>query len=449
MEVVNDDDVLDNDDGLPGMESVEEFKTVDVEQRRKTPSVEALTNSEINRIQEYLHTINRPTWHRGPPSNLGDAEHGKLKAEQWRSSIEFDLPVILCRLWGPGNAQTNDNEINLRREKLAHCTMLLGMAIQWGTSQVTSEHHACQYKKYMTTYLECLQAIFPELAWRPNHHASLHIDYFLRRYGPMHGWWMFPFERIIGTLQDTNTNHKIGRLDTLNIPITDMRTGELEKTMLMTFCAAAKVKALMQHPEAPRIVRDANYVLQQCCGTAGRGTFATEISILDTATEETNALKWSVDSSPKEVNPPADIQRALIAASVGLEPNQKLEMFSRCNVLGIKYATRAVSRRDGSIFLKGPRQPLPAVIEHIFAVPSKDGEKKYYIATRKHLPVPQGVLDPFPAYKDFGAGLWSDEYATDLEVVPLVGNIFCHAISMPWEDGVVVMKPLDKVNSAA
>jgi hypothetical protein len=58
-------------------------------------------------------------------------------------------------------------------------------------------------------------------------------------------------------------------------------------------------------------------------------------------------------------------------------------------------------------------------------------------------------LDPFPAYKDFGAGLWSDEYATDLEVVPLVGNIFCHAISMPWEDGVVVMKPLDKVNSAA
>ncbi|KIJ09587.1 hypothetical protein PAXINDRAFT_87272, partial [Paxillus involutus ATCC 200175] len=44
-----------------------------------------------------------------------------------------------------------------------------------------------------------------------NHHASLHMNEFLLRYGPMHGWWMFPFERIIGTLQKTNTNHKIGK----------------------------------------------------------------------------------------------------------------------------------------------------------------------------------------------------------------------------------------------
>jgi hypothetical protein len=26
----------------------------------------------------------------------------------------------------------------------------------------------------------------------------------------MHGWWMFPFERIIGALQKTNMNYKIG-----------------------------------------------------------------------------------------------------------------------------------------------------------------------------------------------------------------------------------------------
>jgi hypothetical protein len=31
------------------------------------------------------------------------------------------------------------------------------------------------------------------------------------RYGPVHGWWMFPFERVIGALQKTNTNYKIGK----------------------------------------------------------------------------------------------------------------------------------------------------------------------------------------------------------------------------------------------
>ncbi|KIK78949.1 hypothetical protein PAXRUDRAFT_162629 [Paxillus rubicundulus Ve08.2h10] len=62
----------------------------------------------------------------------------------------------------------------------------------------------------MKAYLECVKTIFPEISWQPNHHASLHLDEFLHMYGPMHGWWMFPFERVIGSLQKTNTNHKIG-----------------------------------------------------------------------------------------------------------------------------------------------------------------------------------------------------------------------------------------------
>jgi hypothetical protein len=127
--------------------------------------------------------------------------NGKLKAEQWRSAIKFDLPVTLIKLWGAGYAGKE------RRQKLAHSTMLLAMAIRWGTSHVTSLHHAQQYMK---TYLECIRDVFPSYPFRPNHHACLHLHEFLLRYGPMHGWWMFPFERIIGSLQKTNTNHKIG-----------------------------------------------------------------------------------------------------------------------------------------------------------------------------------------------------------------------------------------------
>lgn len=178
-------------------------------EKQNATSQEPLANAEINEIQARLRTISRPTWHRGPPTNLGDAEHGKLKAEQWRTAIEFDLPVILFRLW-TGRSSGEDSGRCSRMEKLAHSTMLLAIAIRWGTSHVTSDQHAHRYKEYMRMYLESLREVFPDIEFRPNHHMALHLDDFLRRYGPLHGWWMFPFERIIGCLQKTKTNHKIG-----------------------------------------------------------------------------------------------------------------------------------------------------------------------------------------------------------------------------------------------
>jgi hypothetical protein len=191
-----------DDEAFVTEELMKEYATkVEEENDLKGVSGEALTDEEINTIQAEINSIKRPSWHRGPPKNLGDAEHGKLKAEQWRSAIEFDLPVTLIKLWGAGYAGKE------RRQKLAHSTMLLAMAIRWGTSHVTSLHHAQQYMK---TYLECIRDVFPSYPFRPNHHACLHLHEFLLRYGPMHGWWMFPFERIIGSLQKTNTNHKIG-----------------------------------------------------------------------------------------------------------------------------------------------------------------------------------------------------------------------------------------------
>ena len=176
-------------------------------QKEKMRSWEPLTKNEINDIQKCLGAITRPTWHRGPPINLGDAAHGKLKAEQWRSSIEFDLPVTLFKKWG---LDCDEDIQSTRRKKLAHSTMLLAMAVRWGMSHIISENHATRCINYMRAYLECVKDIFPDITLRPNHHAALHIHEFLLRYGPMHGWWMFPFEQIIRTLQKTKTNHKIG-----------------------------------------------------------------------------------------------------------------------------------------------------------------------------------------------------------------------------------------------
>ncbi|KAG2054412.1 hypothetical protein BDR06DRAFT_855028, partial [Suillus hirtellus] len=199
-------------------ELVKEY-AVEVEHQtnQKDLSAKALTDQEINAIQAELSSIMQPSWHCKLLKNLGDAEHSKLKAEQWWMAIEFDLLVMLVKLWG-----TKYGDGEEWRPKLAHSTMLL-------------------------TYLKCIRDVFPGYSFRPNHHACLHLHEFLLRYEPMHGWWMFPFEWIIDGLQKVNMNHKIAG-----------------RTMLETFCAAASVKVMLQEPGAANIINKAVEILQRC-----------------------------------------------------------------------------------------------------------------------------------------------------------------------------------------
>ncbi len=159
-----------------------------------------ISDDELKTIHSYIASTVRPRWHKSPPKNLGEARHGKLKADQWRSLMEFDIPVALAQLW------TENSE----RQQLFHCTMLLAIAIRYATSHVVTQEHISQYKKYMLDYLKALRQIDPQSTLHPNHHEALHIPDFLELFGPMHGWWMFVYERMIGLLQQTNTNYKIG-----------------------------------------------------------------------------------------------------------------------------------------------------------------------------------------------------------------------------------------------
>ena len=187
----------------------------DLTQQSKSRSVfcvgdDALQPKELDRLQKFLAQITRPSWHTAPPQNLGEASHGKLKADQWRSAIEFDVTAAIAHVWSNDSPQPEDEEKVQRRKMLVEATIHLATAIQWATSYHTSLVHAAQYMQCMVTYLNILKKLYPTISWRPNHHAALHIGPHLLRFGPMHGWWMFAYERVIGLLQKINTNYKIG-----------------------------------------------------------------------------------------------------------------------------------------------------------------------------------------------------------------------------------------------
>ncbi|KAI0258349.1 hypothetical protein BC834DRAFT_806497, partial [Gloeopeniophorella convolvens] len=165
-----------------------------------------LSPNDWKAIRADIAETTRPNWHVAPPPNLGELAHGKLKADEWRSCFEFDLPVSLL-------------QIHLRRcrrgktvgamQTLVQSTFFLATAVRWGTSHRTSETHIKAYERSMQAYLNCLKGLQPDKPLKPNHYNSLLFGFFLRRYGPAHGWWMFPFERVIGRLQKTNTNGKL------------------------------------------------------------------------------------------------------------------------------------------------------------------------------------------------------------------------------------------------
>ena len=168
-----------------------------------------LTLQELRRVQLDIRNTTRPTWHEGPPSNFGEKGHGKLKSDQWRSCIEFDLPVSLTSLLREARAENRLADAS-RLGKVLKSTMLLATAIQWATSHRTSAFHVERYTNYIHQYLESIRTLRPCLDLHPNHHNALHLQEFFLSFGPMHGWWMYPFERVNGILQSTPINFKLG-----------------------------------------------------------------------------------------------------------------------------------------------------------------------------------------------------------------------------------------------
>jgi hypothetical protein len=171
-----------------------------------------VTRKELKALQTEIATVIRPPYCQGPPSNLGNPGHGKLKADQWKTCMEFDLPIFIAQNWArETSAAGQDPEITARRDKVYENIMQLAVAIRWGTSYKTSAQHSQKFEENLVLYLRSLLILYPDIKFRPNHHASLHIGPLLAQFGPVHGWWMFPFERIIGLLQKINTNNKMGK----------------------------------------------------------------------------------------------------------------------------------------------------------------------------------------------------------------------------------------------
>lgn len=89
--------------------------------------------------------------------------------------------------------------------------MSLVSAVIIATSTFTSPEAADVFLEHMLAYLNGVKTLFPDYNLHPNHHMALHIHEFLHLFGPVHSWWTFPFERLIGALERMPHNFKPGQ----------------------------------------------------------------------------------------------------------------------------------------------------------------------------------------------------------------------------------------------
>ncbi|KAF8123624.1 hypothetical protein EV363DRAFT_1179737, partial [Boletus edulis] len=149
-----------------------------------------------------VRELSKPSWFGPVPAHFGDASAGSIKADEWRSLITVYIPLAVINVWGTG---TDPDAI-----KALQSTMDLVSAVYLACARTMSVQRAKAYQSYIAAYVGKLKESFPMSNLRPNHHASFHIYDYLILFGPVHSWWTYPFERLIGFLQRLPTNHKTG-----------------------------------------------------------------------------------------------------------------------------------------------------------------------------------------------------------------------------------------------
>ena len=157
----------------------------------------------LGRIHEVIHNTSTPSWFTSVPKNFGDQAAGTIKADKWRSLITVYIPITLISLWGAGTPQAD-------LKLILNNTMDLISAVYLACSRAMSSKRAVAYRSCIASYVGNLKHVHPTFGLRPNHHALFHIYDYLVLFSPVHSWWTFPFERLIGILHRLSSNHKNG-----------------------------------------------------------------------------------------------------------------------------------------------------------------------------------------------------------------------------------------------
>lgn len=215
-----------------------------------------------------------------PPARFGTKSAGNLKAAQWHILWTLYIPLALLSLWTAGLPTASGDTAEMA--PVLDNAMALTSLILLAYKRKMTRARAKTYREHVRNYVIGLQQLFPGFLV-PYHHALFHIFDFLLLFGPIRSWWCFPFERLIGNLQQIPHNHKPGDtiLDSNRLNTANMLIGELETTMSVSWNQGNKFRQWAARPDCPPAVKECNKLLDEVYATP-TDTTLDDFSISDT-----------------------------------------------------------------------------------------------------------------------------------------------------------------------
>ncbi|KAJ3859902.1 hypothetical protein EV359DRAFT_85892 [Lentinula novae-zelandiae] len=169
-----------------------------------------------------------PNWIQPPPSQWGTSASGKLSADEYKVICSISLVITLIRVWG----YKNDEGVESRRFKMLENFLDLVHSMRVLFFRETSQKSRAYYKSHILKYLRGVLELYPDFTLKPNHHHAVHVVTDLETMGPGHAHSTPVFERINHSLQQLNTNRRLG---------------EVETTMLTSYCREANLQVILDH----------------------------------------------------------------------------------------------------------------------------------------------------------------------------------------------------------
>ena len=153
---------------------------------------EFLTPTNLETIEARSKLLSFPYDVGRIPCKIASSFSG-FTADQWRVWTTIISPIVLKGIL------PNDD---------LNCWLLFVNACRLLMTRIISIDNVKQADKYLMLFCKKFQRLYGNNACTPNMHLHMHLQDCILDYGPVHGFWCFPFERYNGILGAYPTNNK-------------------------------------------------------------------------------------------------------------------------------------------------------------------------------------------------------------------------------------------------
>lgn len=196
--------------------------------------------------------------------------------------------------------------------------MDLVTAVKLATMRSVTSSSISLFESTMLRYLAGIKFLYKHHAFSPNQHLSLHLGALLRRFGPVHAWRSYPFERWNLVLQSIQTN---------------MRPGELELTMFKRFCRMQTLITFWTDNGLPSAIMESlGTAFQDAFQSDRRGTLQSDLQAMHDLASPFFKVVYAKDG--RELNA---YERDILRPDLGSQPSDTIIRHESLEYRGVIY----------------------------------------------------------------------------------------------------------------